>query len=158
MAGIQSWGRTSKIHVLSDGLARPLAVLVSVGQASDPTFLVPLLDEIRVPRDVPGRPRKRPTTLRVDRAYGARCYRRQLRARGIRCVCPEREDAKKARLKRGSKGGRPPRFDAKAYKGRNVVERCINRLKDFRAVATRYEKRGRHFLSAVHLAAIMLWL
>lgn len=94
----------------------------------------------------------------MDRAYGAGVYRRALRARGIRCICPEREDARKARLKRGQHGGRPPRHDPEAYKERNLVERCINRLKDFRAVATRYEKRGWHFLSVVHIACIVLWL
>lgn len=135
-----------------------MAVLVSAGQASDPTFLVPLLDAVRVPRVVKGRPRKRPTSLRMDRAYGAGVYRRALRARGIRCVCPEREDARKARLKRGQRGGRPPKHDPEAYKERNLVERCINRLKDFRAVATRYDKRGWHFLSVVHIACIVLWL
>jgi len=62
------------------------------------------------------------------------------------------------RLRRGRKGGAPPRFDAQAYKGRNVVERAINRLKDFRAVATRYEKRGHNFLAAVAVATIILWL
>lgn len=131
---------------------------MSEGQASDPTFLVPILDAVRVPRVLGGRPRKRPTTIRLDRAYGARFYRKQLRARGIRCVCPERGDARKARLKRGTKGGRPPKCDREAYKGRNVVERCINRLKDFRAIATRYDKRGRHFLSAIHVVCIVLWL
>ena len=73
-------------------------------------------------------------------------------------VCPEREDAKRNRLKKGARGGRPPAFDAEAYKGRNVVERCVNRLKDFRAVATRYEKRGRNFLAVVLVACMILWL
>ena len=156
--GASRGGRSSKIHVLADGNARPLAVLVSEGQASDPTFLEPLLDAVRVPRVGVGRPRKRPTVLRVDRAYGARKFRLVLRRRGIKCVCPEREDARRARLNRGSKGGRPPAFDPVAYQGRQVVERCINRLKDFRALATRYDKRGPHFLSAVHVACILLWL
>ncbi|MFC5513294.1 IS5/IS1182 family transposase, partial [Massilia jejuensis] len=52
----------------------------------------------------------------------------------------------------------PPRFDAHIYKGRNVVERAINRPKDFRAIATRYDKRGHNFLAAVTVATIMLWL
>jgi len=76
----------------------------------------------------------------------------------MRCVCPERRDARTNRLRKGRQGGAPPRFDEVAYKGRNVVERAINRLKDFRAVATRYEKRGHNFLAAVIVATIMLWL
>lgn len=141
-----------------DGKARPLSVVVTAGQVADVTQLEPVLDAISVPRLGPGRPRKRPERLRLDKAYGARKQRRTLRRRGIACVCPERADAKRARLKRGRKGGRPPAFDAEAYKGRNVVERCNNRLKDFRAVATRYDKRGRNYLAAVLVASIMLWL
>jgi len=117
-----------------------------------------VLDEIRVPRLDRGRPRKRPTRLRLDRAYGFKKQRQVLRRRGIRCISPEREDAKKHRLAKGSKGGRPPTCDTEAYKGRNVIERCINRLKDFRAVATRYDKRGRNYLAGVLVASIVLWL
>lgn len=151
-------GRTTKIHLCADGAARPLSIVLSEGQRADGPFLLPVLDAIRVPRPGPGRPRKRLTLVRVDRAYGAPKYRRQLGQRGTQCVCPEREDAKKWRLQRGSDGGRPPGFDRQAYKGRNVVERCINHLKDFRAIATRYDKRGRQYLAAVLLACVVMWL
>ena len=117
-----------------------------------------VLDEIRVPRLGQGRPRKRPPRLRLDRAYGFKKQRQVLRRRGISCVSPEREDAKKSRLAKGAKGGRPPACDAQAYKGRNVIERCLNRLKDFRAIATRYDKRGRNYRAGVLLASIILWL
>ena len=90
------------------------------------------MNEIRVPRLGMGRPRKRPSRLRLDRAYGFKKQQQVLRRRGIRCISPEREDAKKHRLAKGSKGGRPPTYDTEAYKERNVIERCINRLKDFR--------------------------
>lgn len=82
------------------GKARPLSVLVAAGQTSDPTYLIPLLDAVRVGHSGPGCPRKRPTTLQMD--YGAREYQRVLRARKIRCICPERTDAHHARLCKGS--------------------------------------------------------
>jgi 3-polyprenyl-4-hydroxybenzoate decarboxylase len=73
------------------------------------------------------------------------------------CPVPDEDVLEKGRLRKGNRGGAPPRFDAQAYKGRNVVGRAINRLKDFRAVATRYEKRGHNFLAAVIVATIILW-
>jgi len=137
---------------------RPLAVVVTAGQRNDAAWLEQVLAEVRVPRLGQGRPRKRPPRLRLDRAYGFNKQRKVLRRRGIICVSPEREDAKKSRLAKGAKGGRPPAFDKQAYKGRNVVERCINRLKDFRAIATRYDKRGRNYLAGVLVASVILWL
>lgn len=137
---------------------RPLALAVSAGQCNDAAWLTEVLDEIRVPRLGKGRPRKRPKQLRLDRAYSFNKQRKILRRRGIICISPEREDAKASRLAKGAKGGRPPKFDKQAYKGRNVVERCINRLKDFRAVATRYDKRGRNYRAGLLVASILLWL
>ena len=120
--------------------------------------MLAVLDAIRVPRLGRGRPRKRPGALRVDRAYGAPAARRALRRRGIRCICPERRDSQRHRLARGRRGGRPPAFDPQAYKGRNVVERCFNRLKDFRAVAIRFDKHGLNFLAGVVLACTLVWI
>ncbi len=62
------------------------------------------------------------------------------------------------RRRRGSRGGRPVSYDAADYKNRNVVERCFNRLKGWRGLATRYNKHALIYRGAVVLAAIMLWL
>ena len=59
---------------------------------------------------------------------------------------------------KGSRGGRPPRFDPEIYADRNVVERCFNRLKQFRDLATRYAKRAAYYRSEILIAAIVLWL
>ncbi|GAA2522614.1 hypothetical protein GCM10010276_87050 [Streptomyces longisporus] len=58
----------------------------------------------------------------------------------------------------GSQGGRPPGFDPTRYKKRNTVERAINKLKQFPAVATRYDKRGHICLGTVTTASVMIWL
>ncbi|MFE0824764.1 transposase, partial [Streptomyces sp. NPDC058847] len=79
-----------------------------------------------------------------------------------RAVIPERADQKANRLRRGKAGGRPPAFDRELYKARNkarnVVERCFNRLKQFRAIATRFDKLATRYKAGVHLAALILWL
>ncbi|WP_030777953.1 IS5/IS1182 family transposase, partial [Streptomyces sp. NRRL F-2664] len=105
-----------------------------------------------------GRPRTRPDHVLADKAYTSRKNRRHLRRRGIRHTIPERLDQQRHRKNRGSRGGRPTGFDSERYKKRNTVERAINRLKGFRAVATRYEKRAYISLGTVTLAALIIWL
>jgi transposase len=78
-----------------------------------------------------------------DKAYSSAGNRAYLRRRGIKAVIPVKEDQKSHRRARGSSGGRPPVFDPGHYKQRNTVERCFSKLKQFRAVATRYDKRER---------------
>jgi len=73
-------------------------------------------------------------------------------------MIPEREDQRKQRRQKGQQGGRRCRYDHEMYRWRNVVERCINKLKQFRRVATRYDKRADCYLAFVTLATILLWL
>ena len=81
-----------------------------------------------------------------------------LRRRGIRVVIPEKSDQIAHRSNKGSRGGRPPRFDAAPYRDRNVVERAFNRLKGWRGIATRYDKHALVYRGGVVLASITLWL
>jgi transposase len=118
-----------------------------------------LLEGISVPNPYGiGRPRKKPDSLAGDKAYSSRAHRRLLRRRGIRAVIPERRDQKTNRARRGKVGGRPPAFNAEHYKRRNQVERGFNRRKQFRAVATRYDKLAMHYAATVTIAEIMDWL
>lgn len=93
----------------------------------------------------------------ADKAYSSRAIREHLRKRGIRAVIPVPADQRGHRLRRGSRGGRPPTFDREAYKQRNTIERCINRLKQWRGIATRYEKTATIYLAGLHVVGIFLW-
>ncbi|MEU6106120.1 IS5 family transposase [Streptomyces flaveolus] len=150
-------GLSTKVHLASDNRARPLALRVTAGQAGDAPAFEAVMAGIRVPRSGPGRPRTRPDVVLADRAYSSRAIRNHLRRRGICAVIPQPSDQVGHRLRRGRHGGRPPAFDAEAYKQRNAVERCINRLKQWRGVAMRTDKLAIAYQAALHLAAILIW-
>ena len=82
-----------------------------------------------------------------DKAFAGHPFRMHLRSRGIRAVIPTKSNQPR---RRG--------FDREAYRARNRVERLFNRLKQFRRIATRYEKRAQNYLAMLHIAAITLWL
>ncbi|WP_437087705.1 IS5 family transposase [Streptomyces sp. enrichment culture] len=150
-------GLSTKVHLAADGGARPLAFTITAGQAGDAPAFETVMARIRVPRSGPGRPRTRPFAVLADRAYSSRAIRSHLRRRGIRAVIPQPSDQIGHRLRRGRRGGRPPGFDREAYKQRNTVERCINRLKQWRGLATRTDKLAIAYQAALHLAGILIW-
>ena len=147
---------TTKLHLAVDGRGRPLSIVVTEGQRHDSTQLGRLLDGIRVPRPGGrGRPRKRPDHLVGDKGYSYPGCRRLLRRRGIPHTIPERSDQRAQRVRRP---GRPLGFDRERYRGRNVVERGANRLKQWRGIATRYDKRASNYRAAVVIASLLWWL
>ncbi len=135
-----------------------MSVLLTGGQAGDNPQLFALLDAIRVHDGKPGRPRKKPDMLIADKAYAHNPTRAGLRRRGIAHTIPERSDQVARRAAKGSHGGRPPAVDKKVYRQRNVVERCFNRLKQWRALATRYAKRAALYRASLLLIAALIWL
>lgn len=117
-----------------------------------------LLAELRVPRLGRGRPRTTPDLLRGDKAYSARAPAGTCAPRGIKAVIPEPADQIGHRKNKGSRGGRPVSYDIEDYKHHNVVERCFNQLKNWRGIASRYDKRALVYRGGVVLAAVTLWL
>ena len=138
-------------------MGRPLAFTVTGGNTNDCTQFTAVMQAIRVPRIGLGRPRVRPAHVLGDKGYSSKAIRAWLRRRGIGHTIPERADQIRNRLRRGSRGGRPPAFDRQLYKRRNVVERCFNRLKQWRDIATRYDKTAESYQAAVTLASLLMW-
>lgn len=151
-------GLTTKVHLAVDGRGLPLSIVLTPGNVNDVTAFGQVLDGIRTPRLGTGRPRTTPDRVLGNKAYSSRAIRHLLRRRGIAATIPERRDQAANRHRRGALGGRPPAFDKVTYRDRNVVERCFARLKQFRAIATRFDKLGDRYRAGVVLASLILWL
>lgn len=130
-------GRTTKIHALSDPLCRPVVFHLTPGQDADITAapdVLALAPEMYA--------------LLADKGYDGDDLRAQIAERGTKPVIPNKSNRINVH-----------RFNKRAYRGRNVIERCFCRLKDFRRVATRYDKLAENFLSTVYLTAVVAyWL
>lgn len=132
-------------------------MVVTAGNVNDTTMFSATLDDIRVPRER-GRTRSRPDRVLADKGYPSKVNRAWLRARGIAATIPERNDQIANRRKRP---GRPIEFgeaQQERYRGRNVVERCFNRLKQWRGIAMRSDKLARNYRAGVALASILIWI
>ena len=147
---------SSKIHAAADANALPLSFVLTPGQAADCPQFTHVLDKIRVPGPV-GRPRTRPDAVAADKAYSSKANRAYLRRRRITAVIPEKSDQQANRKKKGSAGGRPVSFDPARYKQRNTVERCFQKIKTWRGLATRYDKTAIVYQAGLHIAGIFIW-
>ncbi|GAA4611161.1 hypothetical protein GCM10023195_47130 [Actinoallomurus liliacearum] len=148
-------GLTTKIHLVCDGRGLPLAFCITPGNINDCTRLVQVIESIRIPRPGAGRPRIRPDRLIADKGYSTNKIRTYLRGRQIPHTIPERSDQQAIRTRRGH---RPCGFDPGIYRLRNVIERCFNRLKQWRGIATRYDKLARHYRAGITLVSALLWI
>ena len=124
-----------------------MTLVLTPGQQHEATVFAQLLEQGAVKRPGRGRPRQRPKRIVGDKGYSSRKIRAYLRRRGIRITIPHKQNE-----------SRTGPFDRAIYRLRNRVERLINRLKQFRRVATRYEKRADNYAAMWTLAAIFLWL
>jgi transposase len=122
-------------------------MLLQPGQRHESLVFEALLDQGAIRRPGRGRPRLRPHRIAGDKAYSNRRIRAYLRRRGIRVTIPRKADERR----------RGP-FDKEAYKLRARIEQLINRLKQFRRIATRYEKRAENYRGMVTLGAILQYL
>ena len=130
-------GWTTKVHALTDVIGRPYALMLTPGNVADVKAAPELLARL-------GRTRY----LLGDKGYDADALRRSLRQAGAVPVIPGRRSRKRA-----------IRYDKQRYRDRHLIENAFCRLKDFRRVATRYDKLAANFLSGVALAtAIAFWL
>ena len=127
----------TKLHAVTDAKGRPIQFFMSAGQVSDYTGAAALLSSL-----------PKAGWMLADRGYDAEWFREALKDKGIRVCIPGRKNRKKA-----------VKYDKRRYKRRNRIEIMFGRLKDWRRIATRYDRCAKTFLSAVALAAtVIFWL
>src|ERR1700724_1202285 len=128
-------GRNTKIHALADAKGRLIAILLTGGEAHDCPVTERLIRRVKKPKCMLG-----------DKAYDSAELREELDEHGTKPVIPNRSNRKE-----------PFRFNKRLYRLRWRIEAAFNRLKDFRRIATRYEKLARNYLASVCLAAALVW-
>jgi transposase len=145
--GRSQGGFSTKIHVRVDGNGKPITFLLTPGQRHEALVFEQLMQQGTVKRLASGQLKHRPHRVVADKGYSSRKIRSYLRQHGIRYTIPHKVNEH-----------RTGPFDRAMYRSRNIVERFINRLKQFRRVATRYEKNACNYLAMLQLAVLTLWL
>jgi len=130
-------GKTTKLHVIVDALGNPIHVHLSAGNVHDSTEAEKALSDVPLEG----------TVVLADKAYSAKAIRNYITHEGATHCIPPRSNEK-----------HPWEYDRFLYKERHLVECFFQKLKQFRGVATRYNKLARRFLAFVQLACIMIWL
>jgi transposase len=138
-------GLSPKLHLRAEGGGKPITAVLTAGKRHEQFALDALMDKGVVPRPGRGRPRRHPRQTAGDRDYSSPPARRRVRQRRIEPVIPTRKDQT-----------RQLDFDKAAYRERNKVERLIGRLKQYRRIATRYEKRATNYLAMITLGTTIL--
>lgn len=128
-------GLSTKIHAASDALGNPVRLIGSPGQRNDIAFAHDLIDAFAAKVTI------------ADKGYDADHLCGKIAETGAQIVIPPKRNRKVKRA-----------YDADLYKERNIIERFFNKLKQFRRVATRYDKLLVNFMGFVKLAAIAIWL
>ncbi len=154
ITGDNSLGRSrsgfgTKIHLATDGSSLPLNIVLSPGQAHESQFAQRLLDGIGIQRHN-GSMKRRDHVVLADKAYSGHALSNELKNNGIKAVIPRKLNGKMA------SDGRSP-LDRDAYRKRGVVERCFGRQKEYRRIATRYDKTASNYLAMVKLGCIRLF-
>jgi transposase len=128
-------GRNTKIHAIADAKGRLLSILLTGGEAHDCPVAERLIRRCKAAEELLG-----------DKAYDSAELRESLEDRGTKPVIPNKSNRKQ-----------PFSFSQKSYKNRHRIENAFCRLKDFRRIATRYDKLARNFLASICLAAAIVW-
>lgn len=138
-------GFGTKLHLVCDSRGNPIAFDITPGQKHESTAFEEVLNAVRIPQRV-GPPRRRPRRLAGDKGYAYRRVRAWLRSRRIRAVIPHAPH---------QEGKIPPSgFDPETYRRRNIIERCVGWLKEWRRIGTRFEKLAVNFMGMLKLAVI----
>jgi transposase len=145
--GRSQGGFSTKVHLRADGNGKPITIVLTPGERHETTVFEQLMEQGAVRRPGRGRPKLRPARVVGDKGYSSGTIRRYLRRHGIRMTIPRRTNER-----------RTGPFDRGLYRQRNCIERLINRCKQFRRLATRYEKRADNYHGMWVIAAILLWL
>ena len=143
-------GLSTKIHALADLTCTPVLALLTGGQAGDNPMLAALVQAVA------DSGQDQDFRLLADKAYSHPSTRNFLRGMKIKHTIPERSDQIARRKAKGSNGGRPPGFDRDTYKQRNTIERSFSRVKQWRGLATRYDKYAVTYLGGVLLGMVIL--